>query len=38
MGLASEWRYNRAGFVRKAFVTGAVTALAIYLLRRRREE
>jgi hypothetical protein len=37
MGMASEWKYNRAGFIRKAFVTGAVTALAIYLLRRRRD-
>jgi hypothetical protein len=38
MGLASAWRYNRAGFIRKAFVTGAATALAIYWLRRRRED
>lgn len=38
VGLAAEWRYNKAGFVRKAFVTGAVTALAIYLVRRRHED
>jgi hypothetical protein len=38
MGLGAEWRYNRAGFVRKAFVTGALTVLAIYLVRRRRED
>jgi hypothetical protein len=38
MGLGAEWRYNKAGFIRKAFVTGAMTALAIYLLRRRRRD
>jgi hypothetical protein len=37
MGLASEWRYNRAAFIRKAAMTGAMTALAIYLIRRRRD-
>jgi hypothetical protein len=36
MGLASEWRYNRAGFVRKAAVLGAVAGLAVVMLRRRR--
>jgi len=36
MGLASEWRYNRAGFMQKALVIGALTTLAIYLLRRDR--
>lgn len=38
MGMASEWKYNRAGFIRKAAITGAVTALAIYWLRRRRAD
>ena len=36
MGLASEWRYNRKGFVTKAAVIGAVAALAITMMRRRR--
>jgi hypothetical protein len=36
MGLASEWRYNRKGFVTKAAVIGGVAAFAIYALRRRR--
>jgi hypothetical protein len=35
MGLSSEWRYNRAGFVRKAALVSAV-AVIVYLLRRRR--
>ncbi len=35
--MASEWRYNRAGFIRKAAIAGAVTALAVYLVRRRRD-
>lgn len=37
MGMASEWRHNRAGFIRKAAIAGAVTALAVYMLRRRRD-
>ena len=37
MGMASEWRHNRAGFIGKAAIAGAVTALAVYLLRRRRD-
>jgi len=36
MGLASEWKYNRAGFIRKMAVIGGVTALAVYAMRRRR--
>ena len=37
MGMAAEWKYNRQGFIRKAVVLTAITATAIYLLRRRRE-
>jgi hypothetical protein len=36
MGIRSEWRYNRAGLVRKALVASAAVGLAVYLLRRRR--
>ena len=36
MGLASEWRYNRKGFIVKAAVLGGAAALAIYAMRRRR--
>lgn len=36
MGMASEWKYNRSGFIRKAAVTAGVAGLAIYLMRRRR--
>jgi hypothetical protein len=36
MGGPAEWRYNRAGFVRKAAVASALIGLAIYLARRRR--
>ncbi len=36
MGLAMEWRYNRAGFVRKALVLGAVVGVGVWLLRHRR--
>lgn len=35
MGAGAEWRYNRAGFVRKALVLSAATALAVYWLRQR---
>jgi hypothetical protein len=35
MGLASEWRHNRAGFVRKAAIMGAVAGLAVYLMKQR---
>ena len=37
MGLRSEWRYNRAGFVKKALVASALVGTAVYLMRRRRE-
>jgi hypothetical protein len=37
MGLSAEWRYNRAGFVRKAMVMSALAGLAVYLMRRRRD-
>jgi hypothetical protein len=36
MGGPAEWRYNRAGLVRKALITTAVLGTAVYLLRRRR--
>ena len=35
MGGPAEWRYNRAGFLRKAFVAGAVVGL-LYVMRQRR--
>jgi hypothetical protein len=35
MGLASEWRYNRKGFITKAAVIGAVAAAAVYYVKRR---
>jgi hypothetical protein len=37
MGLAAEWRYNRAGFVKKAVMISAVAGLAVCLMRRRKE-
>ncbi len=36
MGGPAEWRYNRAGVVRKAVVATAVIGLAAYLLSQRR--
>jgi hypothetical protein len=36
MGGAAEWKYNRAGFVRKAVVLTAAVALTTYWVRRRR--
>ena len=38
MGGRAEWRYNRAGFVRKALIASAAVGLAIYFLRRNRDE
>lgn len=35
MGLASEWRYNRASFIRKMAVTAAVTAVVVAYARSR---
>jgi hypothetical protein len=37
MGGPAEWRYNRAGFVKKALIVSATVGVAVYLLRRRRE-
>ena len=36
MGGPAEWRYNRAGFVKKALVASAVVGVAVYLMRRDR--
>jgi hypothetical protein len=36
MGLAAEWRYNRAALVRKAIVTGVVFGLIVAVRRSRR--
>lgn len=35
MGFSSEWKYNRAGFIRKAAVMGAIAGAAYLLMRRR---
>jgi hypothetical protein len=35
MGGPAEWRYNRAGFVRKAVIAGGVVALLLYINSRR---
>lgn len=37
MGLASEWKHNRAGLVRKAMVAGAVVGVAAWVLSSRRQ-
>ena len=36
MGGPAEWRYNRNGFIRKAFIAGAVVGVLLYLNERRR--
>jgi len=36
MGGAAQWRYNRAGFVRKALVATALVGSAVVIARRRR--
>jgi hypothetical protein len=36
MGGPAEWRYNRAGFIRKAVIAGGVVGLVLYLHSRRR--
>jgi len=38
MGAASEWRYNRQGFIRKALIASAVVGLLVYLARRRSDD
>jgi hypothetical protein len=38
MGGPAEWRHNRQGFIKKAAVTTAVVGVAVYLLRRRRND
>lgn len=38
MGLKSEWKYNRAGLIRKVAVTAAVAGVGYYLLKRGRPE
>ncbi|MBC5765096.1 hypothetical protein H8R02_11580 [Ramlibacter sp. GTP1] len=35
MGIRAEWRYNRAGFVRKALIASAAIGLLVYMARRR---
>ena len=35
MGARAEWRYNRAGFIKKAAIAGAVVGAAVYFMRRR---
>ena len=35
MGLASEWKHNRVGLVRKAMVLGAVVGVAVWALNHR---
>jgi hypothetical protein len=36
MGGPAEWRYNRQGFVRKAFIAGAIVGVLLYANSRRR--
>jgi hypothetical protein len=36
MGGPAEWRHNRKGFVRKAFIAGAIVGLLLYTNSRRR--
>jgi len=36
MGGPAEWRYNRAGFYRKAAIAGGIVALIVYMSARRR--
>lgn len=35
MGIRAEWKYNRAGLVRKALIASAVVGTVVYLARRR---
>jgi hypothetical protein len=36
MGIRAEWKYNRAGLVRKALIASALVGVTVYLMRRRR--
>jgi hypothetical protein len=36
MGARAEWRYNRAGFIRKAVITTAAVGLAVLWMKNRR--
>jgi len=36
MGMAAEWRYNKAGVAKKAAIGAAVVGIGYYLLKRRR--
>jgi hypothetical protein len=36
MGGPAEWKHNRSGFIRKAFIAGAVVGTLVYLNGRRR--
>jgi hypothetical protein len=36
MGGPAEWRHNRNGFIRKAFIAGAVVGALVYMKGRRR--
>ncbi|HEY0823974.1 MAG TPA: hypothetical protein VGD76_09330 [Ramlibacter sp.] len=36
MGGPAEWKYNRNGFLRKAFIAGAVVGVLLYMNERRR--
>jgi len=38
MGIKSEWRYNRAGLIRKVAIASAVAGAGYWLLKRRRPE
>lgn len=38
MGLASEWKHDRAALVKKLLIASALAGLAIYLLRRDRDD
>ncbi|HEX2547648.1 MAG TPA: hypothetical protein VHL79_22380 [Ramlibacter sp.] len=36
MGGPAEWKHNRQGFIRKAFIAGAVVGVLLYMNERRR--
>lgn len=38
MGIASEWKYNRAGLIRKVAIATTVTGIGYLLLRRKRDD